>query len=91
MVTNDTIWEESIINETTSIRTFESCQLFEWHRDAEDRQLKVLEIEGHWEFIMDNAIPSLLSKGSIIMITAGYWHRLNSVDVGKISILIEKR
>ena len=46
-----------------------------WHRDAEHREVEVLEGEG-WQFQYENCLPCLLKKGMIFEIPKGEYHRL---------------
>lgn len=46
-----------------------------WHRDANDRQVKVIMSEG-WSLQMDNNLPSPIRAGDIININAKEWHRV---------------
>ena len=46
-----------------------------WHRDAEDREIEVLEGEG-WQFQVENCLPWLLKKGMVFDISEGEYHRL---------------
>jgi quercetin dioxygenase-like cupin family protein len=46
-----------------------------WHRDAEDREIEVLEGEG-WRFQVDKCLPWLLKKGMVFDIPEGEYHRL---------------
>jgi hypothetical protein len=65
-------WEEG------HIRTFDPTQEdaeFVWHRDAETREIEVLEGEG-WQFQVDKCLPWLLKKGMVFDIQKGEYHRL---------------
>ncbi len=46
-----------------------------WHRDAETREIEVLEGEG-WQFQVENCLPWLLKKGMVFDIPVGEFHRL---------------
>lgn len=46
-----------------------------WHRDTNDRQIKVIMSEG-WSLQMDNNLPSPIRAGDIININAREWHRV---------------
>lgn len=46
-----------------------------WHRDENDRQVKVIMSEG-WSLQMDNSLPSPIRAGDIININAREWHRV---------------
>lgn len=48
---------------------------FTWHRDREDRIVKV--IEGHnWKLQLDNQLPVILSEGNEYFIPKGEFHRV---------------
>jgi quercetin dioxygenase-like cupin family protein len=46
-----------------------------WHRDASDRDIKVLAGEG-WSIQFENNLPIKLSSGSKVFIPKNSWHRL---------------
>jgi hypothetical protein len=46
-----------------------------WHRDENDRQVKVVMSEG-WSLQRDNSLPSPIRAGDIINIKAREWHRV---------------
>lgn len=46
-----------------------------WHRDANDRQIKVLEGKG-WKLQLDNELPEELILGNSYFIQAEEYHRL---------------
>jgi hypothetical protein len=46
-----------------------------WHRDANDRDIKVLAGEG-WSIQFENKLPIKLSSGSKVFIPKNSWHRL---------------
>ena len=46
-----------------------------WHRDLQDRTVKVLEGEG-WFFQLDNELPVELKEGIILFIPRMQWHRV---------------
>jgi hypothetical protein len=59
-----------------SIRTFDNKQGgYFWHRDPEDRQLKVLSGDG-WQFQFDGCLPLLLREGMELDVPYGVYHRL---------------
>ncbi len=65
-------WEEA------DIRTFDpkiDDAEYVWHRDAETREIEVLEGEG-WQFQVDKCLPWLLKKGMIFDIPKAVYHRL---------------
>tara|TARA_A100001515_G_scaffold144530_1_gene148895 strand:- start:1681 stop:1962 length:282 start_codon:yes stop_codon:yes gene_type:complete len=60
------------------IRTFDADVLDEelvWHRDREDRLVKVVEVDG-WGFQRDNELPLPLHEGQEIYIPKMSWHRV---------------
>jgi len=46
-----------------------------WHRDANDRQIKVLEGQG-WQLQFDNELPQKLEPGETYFIAREQYHRL---------------
>jgi quercetin dioxygenase-like cupin family protein len=46
-----------------------------WHRDANNRTVKVLEGNG-WKFQLDNQLPQTISPGDILHIPARTFHRI---------------
>ncbi len=46
-----------------------------WHRDDEDRIVRVLEGEG-WYFQRDNELPMRMRIGDVIQIPRRSWHRV---------------
>jgi quercetin dioxygenase-like cupin family protein len=46
-----------------------------WHRDKNDRAVKVLEGEG-WVFQMDEQLPRELKKGDVLTVPKETYHRL---------------
>ena len=46
-----------------------------WHRDDEDRTVKVLEGDG-WYFQRDDELPMKLSVGDVVEIPRRCWHRV---------------
>ena len=65
--------------EDKKIRTFKREHLkatdLVWHRDNEDRQIKVLFGSG-WKFQRDNDIPVELKRGDIFEVKKEEWHRI---------------
>jgi quercetin dioxygenase-like cupin family protein len=60
------------------IRTFSSRVEEEelvWHRDREDRVVKVLESSG-WFLQLDNELPLELLAGDVHVIPKNVWHRV---------------
>ncbi len=46
-----------------------------WHRDREDRLIKVIGGDG-WMIQLDNRLPLELSQGIEVFIKKGEWHRV---------------
>lgn len=59
-----------------------------WHRDREDRRVKVIESDG-WMLQMDNELPVLLKEGTIYNIPAHEFHRVIK-GKGTLKVLVEK-
>jgi len=47
-----------------------------WHRDDEDRVVKVLEVGKGWKFQYDNELPFKLKPNLEIFIARHEWHRV---------------
>lgn len=65
-------------NDNVSIREFNSDtkpEFFVWHRDREDRIVKVIEGR-NWKLQLDNQLPVTLSEGKEYFIPKGEWHRV---------------
>tara|TARA_B100001248_G_scaffold77408_1_gene55867 strand:- start:1765 stop:2037 length:273 start_codon:yes stop_codon:yes gene_type:complete len=66
------------IHENVFIRTFEnnvdSSELV-WHRDAKDRNIKVMEGES-WKLQFDNALPKQMKVNENYFIPANTYHRV---------------
>lgn len=52
-----------------------SPSALQWHRDGEDREVKVVQSDG-WMLQKDNEIPVLLEKEKRHSILKGEWHRI---------------
>ena len=65
--------------EDKKIRTFKREHLkatdLVWHRDNENRQIKVLFGSG-WKFQRDNDIPVELKRGDVFEVKKEEWHRI---------------
>ena len=60
-------WEDGIIREfNPELHDAE----YVWHRDAEDREIEVLEGEG-WQFQIQDCLPWLLKEGMVFNIHLG--------------------
>lgn len=74
-----------------SVRTFnsnvDSSELV-WHRDREDRTVKVLEGTG-WQFQYDDQLPIELKEGDQLFIEKMTYHRLLK-GTTQLKVLIEK-
>lgn len=71
-------FEEQKISDTVKIRTFKSSSLNEeliWHRDAEDRSIRVLKGQG-WYFQRDNELPTPMFPDEVYIIKKCTWHRV---------------
>lgn len=71
-------YKEKILSENIVLRSFHKHVMqseLVWHRDHEDRKIKILEGSG-WHFQRDNELPFLLHEGDIIKISAKEYHRL---------------
>lgn len=83
---------EEIIDESTSIRTFNADEIKEhqlkWHWDEQDRVIEVLH-ETDWKIQFDNKIPVVLDPTVTHHIKAGLYHRLIK-GTGTLSLKINK-
>jgi len=71
-------YKEIKISKYVFERTFDAKNkdLFEWHRDKEDRKIIVLESNKNWFFQLDNELPKELYPGIIITIPKNVFHRV---------------
>ena len=46
-----------------------------WHRDREDREVRVVKGRG-WQFQREDCLPILLREGDTIQIKKEEWHRI---------------
>lgn len=58
-----------------------------WHRDKEDREVKVIKGAG-WFFQREDCLPILMTKGDIIQIKKEEWHRIIK---GSTDLIVEIR
>lgn len=58
-----------------------------WHRDKEDREVKVIKGIG-WFFQREDCLPILMTKGDIIQIKKEEWHRIIK---GRTDLIVEIR
>lgn len=67
------------ISDDEWIRTFDpnvtDNEEYVWHRDYNDRTVKVLDGEG-WKFQFDNELPFFINKGDEIHIPKMVYHRI---------------
>lgn len=66
------------VSDHICVRWFdENCQDGElvWHRDANDRVVRVLQGNG-WQFQFDNELPQSFEPGTIIYIEKERYHRI---------------
>ncbi len=58
-----------------------------WHRDKEDRVVRVVKGNG-WQFQRADCLPILLNEGDIIQIKKEEWHRIIK---GRTDLIVEIR
>ena len=58
-----------------------------WHRDRENREVRVLKGNG-WQFQREDHLPILLREGDVIQIKKEEWHR---VIKGTTDLIVEIR
>ena len=58
-----------------------------WHRDKEDREVRVIKGNG-WQFQREDHLPVLLKEGDIINIKKEEWHRILK---GRTDLIVEIR
>jgi quercetin dioxygenase-like cupin family protein len=78
---------EEKCTETYRIRTFSSetdPDELVWHRDVEDRLIRIIEGEG-WFFQRDEELPQPLGAGDVIVVCRGEWHRVISTKKSKLN------
>lgn len=71
-------FREKSISELINIRTFNSSSTPEeliWHRDKNDRLVRVLKSEG-WYLQMDDELPVLMQPQDSYTIKKNTWHRV---------------
>lgn len=73
-----------------TVRTFkkdvQSDELV-WHRDREDREVRVVKGSG-WHFQKEDRLPILLRAGDVIQIKKEEWHRILK---GSTDLIVEIR
>lgn len=65
-------------HEGVRVRTFNADtdpEELVWHRDDEDRTVRVVEADG-WYFQRDGELPFQLNPGDVISIRRQEWHRV---------------
>ena len=58
-----------------------------WHRDREDREVRVVKGIG-WQFQREDNLPILLREGDVIQIKKEEWHRIIK---GRTDLVVEIR
>ena len=69
---------ETIIDRNIRIRHFDTRygdHLFKWHWDEEARVIEALN-DNDWQFQFDDELPIPLTKGGLIGIPKGLYHRI---------------
>lgn len=69
---------EQSLSDNIKVRTFDEntdSGEFTWHRDREDRIVKVIEGK-NWRLQLDNQLPTTLKEGQEYFIPKGEWHRV---------------
>ena len=89
-------FREKIIEETEIYtlvqRNFMSTLIEEelnWHMDAEDREVFVVEGDG-WYLQIENELPQLMQKESIFKIPKETWHRIINKNETNLIINVRK-
>lgn len=79
---NNKPYKESLITNNQVIRQFspyiDSNEL-EWHKDAEDRIVEVIENKGNWFIQIDNKLPEKL-EGKIFIPKETYHRAIKGTD-----------
>ncbi len=73
---------EKMISKRSFLREFNaniSEEELAWHRDAEDREIEILEGK-NWKFQHDNCLPFILKPGDKISVEKNKWHRIIKGD-----------
>lgn len=71
-------FQEVIESDGWVIRRFSAevnSEELRWHRDGEDREIRVVESDG-WALQKDNGLPIKLAKNENHSVRKGEWHRL---------------
>lgn len=72
------MYKDKILSDNMRMRAISESRASDeltWHRDANDRSVKVVMSEG-WRIQFDNKLPTEMRPGDIISIGAGEWHRV---------------
>lgn len=89
---NNFPFKEFEISPQVKYRSFSHDTLSEdltWHRDADNRIVRVVEGNG-WMLQLDNEMPVSMDPGSLHAIPAGVWHRvIMSEGASDLSILVQ--
>jgi hypothetical protein len=70
-------YDDKKTNEFTKVRTFDNNvdeNELKWHRDKNDRQVKILECNG-WMLQLDNELPVIMEEGIEYFIPKEVFHR----------------
>lgn len=89
---NNFPFDEFEISPQVKYRSFSRDTLSEdltWHRDADNRIVRVVEGNG-WMLQLDNEMPVSMDPGSLHAIPAGVWHRvIMSEGASDLSLLVK--
>lgn len=67
------------LSDNKVIRTFSSKtnqEDFSWHKDHQDREIKILDCGDNWKIQFENSLPQNIKKDDVIHIKAKEWHRV---------------
>jgi len=73
-----------------TVRTFKKdvqADELVWHRDREDREVRVIKGSG-WQFQREDHLPILLREGDVVQIKKEEWHRIIK---GRTDLIVEIR
>ena len=87
----ETLPFREILSKNYSTRTFSkdiNKSELKWHFDNEDREVTFLH-ESDWSFQMDNKLPIKITKGLVITIPEGEFHRVIK-GTGDLNVKIRK-
>lgn len=87
----ETLPFREILSKNHSTRTFSkdiNKSELKWHFDNEDREVTFLH-ESDWSFQMDNKLPIKITKGLVITIPEGEFHRVIK-GTGDLNVKIRK-